>query len=134
VLVALRTQDFSTLVRSELRLFEQGLTLEPAINHALARIDEQHWRPYNAAMVDRVSLSSPVLLDSSHQPGLPFACFSLPASLMATLCEADDLMQWPQQQRLLVNANVRGSGKKHVNMTHQLSKRLQTLFSATSRG
>jgi hypothetical protein len=38
------------------------------------------------------------------------------------------VVKWPQQARLLLNANVRGSGKKSVNMTHHLSRRLQFLL------
>lgn len=129
VLVALRTYDFSTLVRSELRLFEQGLTLT-AIRQALQRIRDPQWRPYNAATVDALSLSGPLPLSSSHQPGLPFASFNVPAALISTLSDADDVVKWPQHSRLQLNANVRGSGKKSVNMTHQLSRRLQFLLGA----
>ncbi|MDF2041543.1 MULTISPECIES: DUF6024 family protein [unclassified Pantoea] len=129
VLVALRTHDFSTLVRSELRLFEQGLTLN-ATYEALRRFDDPLWRPYNAATVDALSLSSPLPLNSCHQPGLPFASFNVPASLISALSDADDVVKWPQLARLQLNANVRGSGKKSVNMTHHLSRRLQFLLSA----
>lgn len=129
VLVALRTHDFSTLVRSELRLFEQGLALN-ATYEALRRFDDPLWRPYNAATVDALSLSSPLPLNSCHQPGLPFASFNVPASLISALSDADDVVKWPQLARLQLNANVRGSGKKSVNMTHHLSRRLQFLLSA----
>jgi|GEM_PF-247218 hypothetical protein len=127
VLVALRTCDFSTLVRSELRLFEQGLSLT-AVDAALRRFDDPQWRPYNAATVDALSLPGPMSLHSSHQPGLPFASFNLPPAIITTLCDAEDVVKWPQQARLQLNANVRGSGKKSINMTHQLGKRLQTLL------
>ncbi len=112
VLVALRTHDFSTLVRSELRLFEQGLALDSAIQQTLNRIDDEHWRPYNAAVVDRISLSTPLSLNSSHQPGLPFATFTLPTPLLASLKSTEELVLWPQQARMQINANVRGGGKK----------------------
>lgn len=129
VLVALRSCDFSTQVRSELRLFEQGLALT-ATQAALQRIADPQWRPYNAATVDALSLSSPLSLNSSHQPGLPFASFNVPATLIATLSDAEDVVKWPQQDRLQLNASIRGSGKKSVNMTHHLSRRLQFLLSA----
>lgn len=127
VLVALRTHDFSTLVRSELRLFEQGLTL-PATDEALRRFDDPHWRPYNAATVDAFSLTDPLPLNSCHQPGLPFASVNLPASVIATLSDAEDVVKWPQHARLQLNVSVRGSGKKSVSMTHHLSQRLQSLL------
>lgn len=129
VLVALRTHDFSILVRSELRLFEQGLTLTTT-QDALRRLRDPQWRPYNAATVDALSLSSPLPLNSCHQPGLPFASFNVPPALISTLSDADDVVKWPQHSRLQLNANVRGSGKKSVNMTHQLSRRLQFLLGA----
>ncbi|MGK3142669.1 DUF6024 family protein [Pantoea sp. C2G6] len=129
VLVALRTHDFSTLVRSELRLFEQGLSLA-ATGEALRRFDDPEWRPYNAATVDALSLTAPLPLDSCHQPGLPFASFSVPASVISTLTDAEDVVKWPQQARLQLNANVRGSGRKSVNMTHHLCRRLQSLLSS----
>ena len=129
VLVALRTHDFSTLVRSELRLFEQGLSLH-GTHEALRRFADPEWRPYNAATVDALSLSAPLPLNSCHQPGLPFASFNVPASLIAALSDAEDVVKWPQQARLQLNADVRGSGKKSVNMTHHLSRRLQFLLSA----
>ena len=128
VLVALRTHDFSTLVRSELRLFEQGLSLN-GTHEALRCFADPEWRPYNAATVDALSLSGPLPLSSCHQPGLPFASFNVPASLIAALSDAEDVVKWPQQARLQLNANVRGSGKKSVNMTHHLSRRLQFLLS-----
>ncbi|MDH2067482.1 DUF6024 family protein [Pantoea sp. GD03673] len=129
VLVALRTHEFSTLVRSELRLFEQGLTLT-ATHDALRRFDDPQWRPYNAATVDALSLSGPLPLNSCHQPGLPFASFDVPASIISALSDAEDVVKWPQHARLQLNADVRGSGKKSVNMTHHLSRRLQFLLSA----
>lgn len=92
--------------------------------------DDPLWRPYNAATVDALSLSSPLPLNSCHQPGLPFASFNVPASLISALSDADDVVKWPQLARLQLNANVRGSGKKSVNMTHHLSRRLQFLLSA----
>jgi len=129
VLVALRTHDFSTLVRSELRLFEQGLSLT-ATDEALRRFNDPQWRPYNTATVDALSLSGPLPLNSCHQPGLPFASFHIPASVISALSDAEDVVKWPQQARLLLKANVRGSGKKSVNMSNHMSLRLQSLLSA----
>lgn len=129
VLVALRTADFSTLVRSELRLFEQGLPLDAPVFAALARIREQSWRPYNHASVNAISLNAPVLLTSSHTPGVPFASFALPQTLLAALTPASDLELWPQQGYLLVRASQRGSGRKQSNLTPQIGRRVQALFS-----
>lgn len=129
VLVALRTADFSTLVRSELRLFEQGLPLDAPALAALLRSKEQGWRPFNHASVDAVTISAPVLLASSHQPGLPFASFALSSTLLAALPPAEDLELWPQQGRLLVRASNRGGGKKRTNLTPQIARRVLALLS-----
>ncbi|MBN9931585.1 hypothetical protein HZD82_26890, partial [Pantoea agglomerans] len=41
------------------------------------------------------------LLNSCHQPGLPFASFNVPASVITSLSDAEDVVKWPQQARLL---------------------------------
>lgn len=130
VLVALRTADFSTLVRSELRLFEQGLPLDTPVLAALARTKEPGWRPFNHASVEAIAIHSPILLASSHQPGLPFASFPLSQTQLAALTPASDLELWPQQGRLLMRASLRGGGRKRSNFTPQISRRLQQLFTA----
>lgn len=130
VLVALRTADFSTLVRSELRLFEQGLPLDAPVLAALARTKEQGWRPFNHASIDAIAIHSPIVLASSHQPGLPFASFSLSQTQLAALTPASDLELWPQQGHLLMRASQRGGGRKRSNFTPQISRRLQQLFTA----
>jgi len=128
VLVALRTADFSTLVRSELRLFEQGLPLAAPVLAALGRLREQGWRPYNHASVEAISLNAPQPLISSHTPGIPFASFSLPPRLLAALTPASDLELWPQQGYLLVRASQRGGARKQTNLTPHILRRVQALF------
>jgi len=128
VLVALRTADFSTLVRSELRLFEQGLPLDTPVLAALARSKEQGWRPYNQASVEAISLSLPLPIASGHQAGLPFASFALSRAQLALLAPASDVELWPQQSYLLVRASQRGGGRKQTNLTPQIGRRVQTLF------
>jgi len=129
VLVALRTADFSTLVRSELRLFEHGLPLDIPVLAALGRLREQDWRPYNQASVDAIGLNAPVLLASSHTPGLPFASFPLSPTQLAALTPASDLETWPQQGYLLVRASQRGGPRKQTNLTPHIARRVQALFS-----
>lgn len=46
-LIALRTTDFSTLMRSKLRLFEQGMALTAPTARALARLQEPEWQRNN---------------------------------------------------------------------------------------
>ena len=128
VLVALRTADFSTLVRSELRLFEQGLPLAASVLAALGRLREQSWRPYNQACVEAIGLNAPQPLVSSHTPGMPFASFSLPPRLLTALTPASDLELWPQQGYLLVRASQRGGARKQTNLTPHILRRVQALF------
>lgn len=127
VLIALRTQDFSTLVRSELRLFEQGLALGEAPERALVQMAAAEWRPYNIASVDSITLEAPFSLKSLQQPGLPFAILpTLPGQLPQET--HPDLLLWPAQRRMLLRANVRGSATKSQNMTSTLAKRLRALL------
>jgi hypothetical protein len=129
VLIALRTHDFSTLVRSELRLFEQGLALGDAPEQALAQMATAQWRPYNIASVDTITLEAPFSLQSLQQPGLSFALLPMmPGKLPNT--PQPDLHLWPEQGRALLRANVRGSANKSQNMTAKLAKRLRELLNS----
>ncbi|KNC15270.1 hypothetical protein AC790_02695 [Pantoea sp. RIT-PI-b] len=127
VMIALRTADFSTLVRSELRLFEQGLALGVAPEQALELMDDSEWRPFNIAMVENIALDSPFILHSIQQPGLPFALFPLPSGLNAHALP-QDIQVLPQQGRLRLRANVRGGVNKHLNVTPTLKKRLKDVL------
>ncbi|MBY4837958.1 DUF6024 family protein [Pantoea sp. DY-5] len=127
VLIALRTADFSTLVRSELRLFEQGLALGGAPEQALAMMKDNEWRPYNIAMVEKIALDSPFILHSIQQPGLPFALFPLPKGLNASELP-QDIQVLPEQAQLRLRADVRGGVNKQLNVTPALKKRLKDLL------
>jgi hypothetical protein len=127
VLIALRTADFSTLVRSELRLFEQGLALGTAPEQALAIMDESEWRPFNIATVESIALDSPLMLHSIQQPGLPFALFPLPTGLNVSELP-QDIQVLPEQERLRLRADVRGGVNKNQNVTPILKKRLKEVL------
>ncbi|MFJ5157746.1 DUF6024 family protein [Pantoea sp. NPDC088449] len=124
VLIALRTADFSTLVRSELRLFEQGLAFGAAAEQALAIMENDDWRPFNIATVESIALEAPLLLRSIQQPGLPFALFPLPIGLNVNTFP-QDIQVLSSPQRLRLRANVRGSVNKHLNVTNTLKIRLK---------
>ncbi|ERK18166.1 hypothetical protein L579_1486 [Pantoea sp. AS-PWVM4] len=129
VLIALRTHDFSTLVRSELRLFEQGLALGDAPEQALAQMAAAQWRPYNIASVDTITLEAPFSLQSLQQPGLSFAVLPIMPGKLPNSPQPD-LHQWPERGRVLLRANVRGSANKSQNMTMKLTKRLRELLNS----
>lgn len=124
VLIALRTADFSTLVRSELRLFEQGLALGEAPETAITIMDDSEWRPFNIATVESIALDFPLMLHSIQQPGLPFALFPLPAGLNISALP-QDIQVLAEQRRLKLPANVRGPVNKYQNVTPTLKKRLK---------
>jgi len=127
VLIALRTADFSTLVRSELRLIEQGVALGAAPQQALDTIDSADWKPFNIAVVDRFILETPLALVSLQQPGLPFALIDLP-SVLQTASLPSNIELLPLHGRLLIPASQRGSGRKYTNMTARLKKQLKELL------
>ena len=127
VLIALRTYDFSTLVRSELRLFEQGLSLGEAPEKALNMMDDSEWRPFNIATVESIALDAPLMLHSIQQPGLPFALFPVPAGLNIGALP-QDIRVLKELNRLQLNANVRGGVNKHLNVTLSVKKRLNEVL------
>lgn len=124
VLIALRTHDFSTLVRSELRLFEQGLALGSAPEQALESIHHSDWRPFNIASVENITLDVSVELQSIHQHGLPFALIPLPAELALPVLP-QDMQLITALNRLQIHASVRGGANKTQNVTASLKKRLK---------
>ena len=119
VLIALRTHDFSTLVRSELRLFEQGLALGDAPERALECMAQDEWQPFNVASVDSLTLDTPFTLQSIHQPGLPFALLPLPPGSALPALPAD-MQLLPAPHRLFLPVSVRGNGNKPQNVTAAL--------------
>lgn len=125
VLIALRTTKFSTLVRSELRLIEQGLALGSAPQQALTMMESAEWKPFNIAMVDRFALETPLPVASLQQPGLPFALIDLPPALY-NVTLPPEIRRLPG--RLLIPASLRGSGSKHTNVTATLKKQLKALL------
>ena len=127
VLIALRTHDFSTLVRSELRLFEQGLALGDAPERALESMAQDDWQPFNVASVDSLTLDTPFTLQSIHQPGLPFALLPLPPGSALPALPAD-MQLLPAPHRLFLPVSVRGNGNKPQNVTAALKKRLREVL------
>ncbi|ORM65812.1 hypothetical protein PRCB_14285 [Pantoea rodasii] len=128
VLIALRTCDFSTLVRSELRLFEQGLAFGAAQEQALEVMENSDWRPFNIASVENITLDAPVELQSIQQHGLPFALLPLPASLKLSALPQDAQLL-AGYHRLRLHASVRGGVNKHQNVTPIMKKRLKEVLS-----
>lgn len=127
VLIALKTCDFSTLVRSELRLFEQGLAFGDALDQALQSMENSNWRPFNIASVENITLDAPIELQSIQQHGLPFALFALPAGVRFPQLP-QDVQVLAGHNRLRLQADVRGGLNKHQNVTLTLKKRLKDVL------
>lgn len=130
VMIALRTQDFSTLMRSRLRLFEQGMALTAPTETALMRMQSPGWQPYNVAVVDAINLMKSASLRSCHQPGLPFACFApAPFQRLPPALSAEAGLRFSQQGGALqVHVCARGSGKTSDNMTQNVNKGVAALI------
>ncbi|MGA8122432.1 DUF6024 family protein [Rouxiella badensis] len=80
-LIAVRPEEYSMLLRSELRLFERATVSETPLTMALETINTPGWQPYNVASVDAIDLWLPdgERLQSIGEPGLPFCCFKVPS-------------------------------------------------------
>lgn len=131
ILIALKTSDFSTLVRSELRLFEQGLNFGAALDRALMMMENSDWRPFNIASVENITLDAPLELQSIQQHGLPFALFPLPAGVHFSELP-QDVQLLPAQHRLRLHANIRGGVNKTQNATPTLKRRLKEVLTLSS--
>lgn len=107
-LIAVRPEDYSTLLRSELRLFEHATVSEAPLEQALETINAPGWQPYNVASLDAIDIWLPdgQRLQSLSKPGLPFCCFNVPS--------------FTEQQRQTVK-ELNGSYFEHSN-TLRLSR------------
>ncbi|WP_437608660.1 DUF6024 family protein [Erwinia sp. V71] len=131
--IVLRTADFSTLMRSELRLFEASTALPKPLEESLAIIRNGHWQPYNMARVGAIQLMDMDGRDfiSASQPGLHFCCFP-----QLKLSEAEqqrikssDVRYFPATQTLRINCRERGDGKSAIDTTARVTARLAQLWS-----
>lgn len=131
--IVLRTADFSTLMRSELRLFEASTVLPKPLEASLAMINNGYWQPYNMARVGAIQLMGMDGRDfiSASEPGLHFCCFP-----QLTLSEAEqlrikssDVRYFPATQTLRINCRERGDGKSAIDTTARVTARLAQLWS-----
>ncbi|RLM06127.1 hypothetical protein BIY27_20170 [Gibbsiella quercinecans] len=132
-LVAMRTAQFSTLLRSELRLFEEATASLCPLQEALKNVHSNQWQPYNVAQVGAIRLTTPGGAEcaSVSDPGLPFSCLALPALDAAQRQRAKALggSWFPETQTLRLSGWARGQAGEHHDATDEIISTLTTLWS-----
>src|SRR5471030_459018 len=132
-IVAVRPEHYSTLFRSELRLFEGSTVSKQPLEQAIAAMEEADWQPYNVASIEKIDLplANGLRLTSLSASGLPFACFPV-----ATL--SDEQLRKIKQMNgsyfehthtLRISRWARGNRLQHVDHTGSVIDDLARLWS-----
>lgn len=131
-LIAVRREDYSMLLRSELRLFEGSTVSDAPLQMALDTINAPGWQPFNAASIDRVDIWLPDggRLQSIGQPGLPFCCFHVPdfSEQQRQAVKALNGSYFEHSSTLRLSRWTRGQNGRPVNCTGSVFEDISKLW------
>lgn len=131
-IIALRPGDFSTLLRSELRLFEESTASDKPLKEALNNIRSGSWLPFNMGAVGSLSMKDPagVEVNAISAAGLPFSCFRVPplSDTRKQQVRAAGASYFADTGTLRLSCQARGDGRKTVDCSREIERQLQTLW------
>ena len=131
-LIAVRPEDYSMLLRSELRLFEHATVSEAPLQQALETINAPGWQPFNVASVDAIDVWLPdgERLQSLSRPGLPFTCFKVPkfTALQRQTVKELNGSYFEHSNTLRLSRWTRGQNGRPVNCTGSVFEDISKLW------
>ncbi|KAB7898062.1 hypothetical protein GA565_19935 [Rouxiella sp. S1S-2] len=131
-LIAVRPEEYSMLLRSELRLFERATVSEAPLQMALETINAPGWQPFNVASIDAVDIWLPdgARLQSIGEPGLPLCCFKVPSFTPEQRQTVKELngSYFEHSNTLRLSRWTRGQNGRPVNCTGSIFEDISKLW------
>lgn len=134
-LIAVRPEDYSLLLRSELRLFEGSTVSDAPLEKALETMNAPGWQPYNVASVEDIDIWLPdgTRLKSIGESGLPYSCFHVPNFSEEQRLQAKELngSYFEHSKTLRLSRWTRGQKGRPVNCTGSVFEDISKLWNIT---